>query len=415
MAGMMSQSNNLYRGNQAPAAAQAVVAAENVRGASGAKGVVAPGFEDVARTFAENFRARSEVGAAFAAYRGPAVLADLWGGLADRQSRRSWSTDSLQLIFSGTKGLCAICILILVDRGALDLNRPVAAYWPEFGKVEVLVANVMSHTARLPGVEQAISLSDLIQDRHMARLLAAQPRATDPRSACCYHPLTYGWLCSELVRRTDGRSMGEFLQQEVAAPLGLEIWIGLPADHEDRVTTLEFGPGWGTEPFLSSTVQASDSFVRSIYGNPRCFGPDQFPWNNPSFHAPEIPGANGIATARAVARLYAHLVDTSTSGERLISTATMAAARQTIAEGRDEIQAIPMRYGVGFELQTELMSYGPPRDAFGHGGVGGSVHGAWPSEGVGFSYAMNLMRSDDGDARGKDLLATLHRCLGGVA
>ena len=183
------------------------------------EGYVAPGYEPVREAFERNFAERGELGAAFAAFRNGEPVVDLWGGIADRASGRPWREDTLQLIYSGTKGLVALCVLMLIDRGKLRLDDPVNRHWPEFGKPEILVRHIVSHTARLPGIDTPITVADLHDDRRMAAILAAQAPNPDPRAALCYHALTYGWLCGELVRRVDGRSVGRFFAEEVAGPL----------------------------------------------------------------------------------------------------------------------------------------------------------------------------------------------------
>jgi CubicO group peptidase (beta-lactamase class C family) len=372
----------------------------------GIAGDVAPGFGAVADEFARNFAERGEVGAAFAALRDGEVVVDLWGGLADRETGRAWSADTLQVVFSGTKAFVAVCLLILLDRGRLDLDAPVCRYWPEFEKADVLVRHAVSHTARLPGIERPVAVEELCDDRHMAALLAAQAPSDDPRARLCYHALTYGWLCGELVRRVDGRSVGRLFADEVAAPLGLEIWIGLPAELEPRVSRIELADDWPRSPYLREATFRRDPLVRSIWGNPPVFSREAFPWNEPAFHRAEIPGAGGIGTARSIAMLDAGLGG-------LLSPEALRFARTPLAEGWDEAHQGAMRFGVGFALQGEERQYGPVAEAFGHGGAGGSVHGAWPEHGVGFAYTMNLMRDgEEVDARPAALLAALARSLG---
>ena len=210
-----------------------------------------------------------------------------------------WEEDSLQLIFSGTKGLVATCVLVLLDRGVLALDDPVAKHWPEFaaaGKEDVRVRDLVAHTARLPALEQQVTVDEILDDRRMAALLAAQPQSDDPRAAGCYHALTFGWLVGELIRRADGRSVGRFFADEVAAPLELELWIGLPDRHASRVTTIEPSP--------APAVEDTDPLSRQIWANPPIWEPDVFGFNRPDLHACEMPAVNGIGTARAVARLY---------------------------------------------------------------------------------------------------------------
>jgi CubicO group peptidase (beta-lactamase class C family) len=379
---------------------------------------VAPGFEPVAEAFEENFAERGELGAAFAAYVDGAPVVDLWGGIADAASGRPWERGTLQLIFSGTKGLTALCVAMLLDRGALELDAPVARWWPEFGaagKEAVTVADVVSHRVRMPGVRTPVDEDAFLDARGMAARLAAQPQETDPRTAVVYHPITYGWLCAELVRRADpaGRSVGRFLADEVVGPLGLELWLGLPAQLEERVATLRYGPEWGLsvgreDPF------PGDALWTAIWANPPLFPPGEPPpWNRRAWHAAEIPAANAIGTARSLARIYGALAcGGALDGARLLSPQGVARASAQLSAGTDAFTDEPLAFGVGFELQTGAATFGPAAQAFGHTGAGGSVHGAWPAQRTGFSYAMNELRDDpEGDPRARALLAALHACV----
>lgn len=371
-------------------------------------GFAVRGYEAVRREFERNFAERGELGAAFAVVRDGDLVVDLWGGVADRSDGRAWSEDTLQLVFSGTKGFVAVCLLLLLDRGELELEAPVCRYWPEFaeaGKAHVTVRDLATHTARLPGIGAPITVADVPDDRLMARLLAAQPQFDDPRAGSCYHALTYGWLCGELLRRIDGRSVGRFFAEEVAEPLGLEIYIGLPEELERRVSRLELVETWGSNPALEAQVSVEDELMRAVWGNPVLFAHESFPWNSRAYHAAQIPAVNGIGTARSIATLYAKL-------DTLVSAEALRLARSELERRREPLLGIPQAWGVGFELGTERREFGPAPDGFGCGGAGGSVHGAWPSERVSFSYAMNLMRDDaDGDPRAQALLDALHACV----
>jgi len=372
-------------------------------------GSVAAGFEPVAEAFERNFAEHGELGAAFAAAIDGELVVDLWGGVADREAGRPWERDTLQLIFSGTKGLVAICLLLLIERGRLDLDAAVCDYWPEFaaaGKETVTVRQVVSHAARLPGIARPLTAADVTDARRMAELLAAQPQFDDPRAAHAYHPLTFGWLCGELVRRIDGRSVGRFFAEEVAEQLGLELYIGLPEALEPHVSRLELAAGWGTAGAFDPNAARADDLRRTVFANPDVWTRDGFAWNRPAYHRAEIAGAGGIGAARSIARLYARL-------DRLLSPATLRLGAGELVRRRDSLTGEPQRFGVGFELQNELRVFGPPEEGFGHCGAGGSVHGRWPSHRLGFSYAMNLMRDDcpEGDPRPRALLAALHRCV----
>jgi CubicO group peptidase (beta-lactamase class C family) len=377
------------------------------------EGFVAPGFERVAEAFQRNFTKDEELGAAFAAVRNGEPVVDIWGGLADLKTHTPWAKGTLQLIFSGSKGLLATMILMLIDRGLVALDAPVSRYWPEFGKDEIRIRHVVSHTARLPGNGAPLSIADLTDSVGMAERLAAQLPSADPRAGLCYHALNFGWLCGEIIRRVSGRSPGRFLAQEIAGPLSLDLWIGLPEALEARVSTLYLASNWGSAPFFDPTLWARDPFVESIWGNPPLWGdpvrwsPETFPWNGRAFHGAEIPGADAIGAARSIAAFYGAL---AMGGAPLLSPRTLELGRRTVADGLDEVHGNRLRTGVGFQLQTELRALGPPDDAFGHTGAGGSSHGAWPTHRVGFSYAMNLMQDPtSGDQRALRLLTALHK------
>jgi CubicO group peptidase (beta-lactamase class C family) len=376
----------------------------------GIDGWVAPGFGGIADAFIANFDAGLEIGAAFSVVREGELVVDLWGGMADRSRSVPWGEDTLQLIFSGTKGLVATCILICVERGLLDLEAPVARYWPEYGKGHVRVRDVVSHTARLPGVDEETSVDNLLDTVAMAARLARQQPSDDPRAELCYHALTYGWLCGELVRRVTGMSIGRFFAAEIAGPLELEIWIGLPEVQSHRVSTLEMAPDWGVGmPFLQADALEHDRLIRSIWGNPPVLTGPSHLWNTQRFRAAEIPGANAIGAARSIARLYDRL---ACGGAPILTSHTIALGTSTLSDGLDAVHGARRRSGVGFQLQTERLHLGPPLNAFGHDGAGGGHHGAWPDQRVGFSYAMNLMRDDGGqDPRAANLLRALHRAV----
>jgi CubicO group peptidase (beta-lactamase class C family) len=361
-------------------------------------GHVAAGFERVADEFGRTLDLGQ--GAAFAAFAGGEPVVDLWGGLVDREAGTPWREETIQLVFSGTKGLVAVCLLLLIERGALDLEAPLTRYWPEFGARDVLVRHVVSHTAGLPGLRRGFAAADLLDGRRLAAELAAEPPFWPPGARLAYHAFTYGWLCDELTRRVDGRSVGRFFGEEVAGPLSLELWIGLPASLEPRVARLHRAESYG----LTILGDEPEPLLEALYGG--LLG-GEFPWNEPAFHEAEIPAANAIGTARSIARLYASLL----AGGGLVSSETVSLGRRELSRGTCAVTRRRYAFGIGFELQTELQALGPPPAAFGHTGSGGSSHGAWPDEGVGFSYAMNELRSEAEDDRARRLLAALYEAV----
>jgi CubicO group peptidase (beta-lactamase class C family) len=371
-----------------------------------AQGFVAPGFEPVAVEFERNFTERADVGAAFAAMHEGTMVVDLWGGEAAPD--RPWQQDTVQVIYSGTKGLLAACILKLIEQGRIGLDDRVATYWPEFtqnGKGTVRLRHVVSHGAGVAGVMEHLTEADWADHEKLERLLAAQPFAPDPDAFHAYHALTIGTMLGALIRRIDGRSLGRFFNEEVAQPLGLDAWIGLPETYEPRVGKIRLGEGMGP----LTAAQLADPVLRSIWGNPPLFPDDDMAWNQRFIHAAEIGGAGGIADARSMARYYGCMALGGTlDGVTALKPETVALGRSELSRFMDPYIAEAMAFGTVWALQTPQGRFGPSPDAFGHSGAGGSIHGAWPSERTGFSYVMNEMRADPTDARSRYLLMRLH-------
>ncbi|ORA39246.1 serine hydrolase domain-containing protein [Mycobacterium aquaticum] len=380
-------------------------------------GHVDPGFENVRAAFAANFERGTETGAAYAVTINGRLAVDLWGGLADPATGRRWGPDTTQVIFSGTKALVAVCLLMLVDRGLLDLESPVAHYWPEFaanGKERISVSDLASHQARLPGLRANVTHDDLVDGAKMANLLAAQPCDRDPRARHTYHPLTYGWLCGELIRRVDGRTVGRFFADEVARPLGLRLWIGLPDDQLESVARLSYASTWGSR--LSTVGDGSrktDRLQDRVWNNPPLFPADEIPANRTSWHRAEIPGIGAIGTARSIARLYGCLANSGQlDGIRLLTAKTLHEGLRLRSRRQDPLINELMAFGIGFRLATESREFGPALGAFGHPGAGGSTSCAWPSHRAGLSYATNTLRDDQpNDARAHALIAATHHAL----
>jgi CubicO group peptidase (beta-lactamase class C family) len=368
-------------------------------------GNVADGFERVAE---ELGAAVAGPGAAFAAVVEGELVVDVWSGSAD-EAGTPWREDTTVMVFSGTKGLVAVCLLLLVERGLLSLDAPVSRYWPEFsagGKERVLVRHVVSHEAGLPGLLPPVSASEILDGRRMADRLASATPFWAPGTHLAYHALTFGWLCAELVRRIDGRSLGAFFADEVARPLGLDLWIGLPPELEHRVAVLRRADDYG----VTVLGEEPEPLLSALYG---CLL-ETFAWNDAAWHRVEIPAANAIGTARSMARLYGCLAAAGElDGRRLLSPETVLLGRAQLSRGACAVTRRPYAFGVGFELQTELETLGPPPNAFGHTGSGGSRHGAWPDSGVGFSFAMRELRSEESDDRGRRILGALHEAVAG--
>jgi CubicO group peptidase (beta-lactamase class C family) len=385
---------------------------ESSHAAAEIQGYIAPGFEPVRRAFHENFLLRADRGAAFAVMHEGEVVVDIWGGFADRH--RPWAQNTILNIFSGTKALVAGCVLKLIEAGQLALDEPVCRYWPEFargGKERVLVRHVLSHGTGVPGVSARLSLETLLDYEAVEGLLAEQALSNDPCAFNCYHPFTIGWLCGALVRRTDGRSLGRYFQEEFAKPLALDTWIGLPAEHEPRVGIVRIASDWPAWGANLTEAQTADPLRRSIWENPPMFDVP-IAWNERRVRAAEVAGAGAISSARSMARYLQCLVlGGELDGVRVLRPETINLGRTLISAFVDPYLNEPMAFGVGLLVQSRLKVLGEDPAAFGHTGAGGSVHGAWPSSRTSFSYVMNELRNDPGWTRSRPLLASLEAAI----
>ncbi len=373
-------------------------------------GWVEASFEPVLDAFAENFDRRGEVGAAVCVYLHGHPVVDLWGGVADAATGRPWGSDSVVVVYSSTKGVTSVCANLLIERGRIDPAAPVARYWPEFaagGKASITVAQAMSHQAGLPLVEGEYTLGEALSWDPMVRALAAQTPIWPPGTRHGYHMRTFGWLVGELVRRVDGRTIGTFWREEIAEPLGLDFWIGLPEAIEPRVATL-VPPRRDLGALLSQF--GADLLLARVFSNPSgLFGYNEM-WNTPAIHAAELPSSNGIGDARSLARMYASCIG-EVDGIRTLQPSTVAAATVEQACGKDEVLMADTCFGLGFMLGT---SFGAAnrRSAFGHAGAGGSLSFADPDVGLAFGYVMNDLRFDpNGDPRNEELVREVYRCL----
>jgi CubicO group peptidase (beta-lactamase class C family) len=353
------------------------------------EGTVAPGFEAARTAFVANFAREGdyqEVGASFAAFHKGRCVVDLWGGYRDRTRTKPWTRDMLINVWSSTKGITATAVAILVDRGLLDYADKVAKHWPEFaanGKQDVTVAQLMSHQAGLNGFAEPTALEDQFDWRGCAAKLAQQKPAWPPGTASSYHAMTYGWLAGELVRRIAGRSVGDFVCDEIAKPLSADFFIGLPESEEKRVAEM-IGPKRQAE-----VPPLSDIALMAL------INPQQNPEmpNRREWRAAEIPAANGQSSAMGLARLYAALAgDGSLEGVRLLSPNTIA--RMTTPATNDGRQDMFLGFtdswGMGFALNRPGI-YGPNARAFGHSGWGGSFGCADPDAEVSIGYVCNQM------------------------
>lgn len=386
------------------------------------EGDVAPGFERVADAFGGNFERNGDVGAAVCVYQHGRKVVDLRGGLADPATGRRWAPDTLQLVYSATKAATATCAHLLAQRGELDLDQPAARYWPEFaaeGKADIPVRWLLSHRAGLPVIDHPIPLAALLAWDPMTAALAAQRPTWEPGTAHGYHGRTFGWLVGEVIRRVSGRSVGAFFAEEIAAPAGLDFFIGIPPTERARVSRMIIDDPPGPEVADIPLDQIPEQFrgLVAAFTDPmsllnRAFAlsvPD-IDFNDPEVQAAEIPSSNGICTADGLARLYAGLIG-EVDGVRILDAATTAAAVAEQAAGTDRVLLVPSRYASGFILPTQEAPLGGP-SSFGHPGRGGSLGFADPESGIAFGYVVNHIRQDLNDTRAATLVAAVQACLG---
>ncbi len=374
-------------------------------------GSVDDGFEPVADAFRMNFAEHGDIGAAVCVYHHGRPVVDLWGGDADRTAGRTWERDTIQLVFSTTKGMAATCVHLLVERGELDLDAPVATYWPEFaasGKADIPLRWVLSHEAGLAAVTGEVTMDDVLGWDGVVEAIAAQAPVWEPGTSHGYHARSYGWILGEVVRRVTGRSLGRFFADEVAAPLGLDFHIGLPESELARVAHL-YPPVVDPEVReLMDEIIGPDTLLGQVLSGPSgLFGYDDM-WNRPDVLAAEMPSSNGVGSARAVARMYAALIG-EVDGVRLLDPATVERATEVRVSGPDRVIGLPMSFGLGYMTPPPA----GPDGSFGHAGAGGSLGIADPSGEWSLGYVMNQMQFGvTGDARSTGLVDAVVAAVG---
>lgn len=390
-------------------------------------GEVEPGFEEVKKEFVKNFTHRGEIGAVCAIYHEGKKVVDLWGGYRDYKRRLPWEEDTLVLVFSVSKGMCGMALAIAHSRGYLDYEERVATYWPEFaqqGKEKVTVRQLLSHQAGLSVVDERLSRKVLADLDATAAAVAKQKPAWEPGTRIGYHVVSLGFYENELMRRVDPqhRSIGRFMQDELIGPLGGgEFYIGTPADiPEDRIARIkDFGALEGLKhirevplPLAMSMMNpfslTASSFMYTLTYPPRRLC-------NPKMRVLEIPAANGIGQARAVARAYSAFA--MGGGELGITEETMQAltapAPLPSKGSRDKVIKVEVKASLGFMKPFPYFPFSPSGKAFGTPGLGGAFGYADPDAGIGYAYVPNKMVVGiANDFREEALRKAMYECLG---
>jgi len=366
-------------------------------------GAVAEGFEPVRQAFAANFTDRGERGAAVAVYRDGHKVVDLWAGTRDvdaADDAAPWEQGTAQIVRSATKGVAAAVLLLLHQRGELDLDAPVGSYWPEYkaaGKEHTRVWHLLAHRAGVPVLDRPLTAAEAVDPERGAAAVAAQAPVWEPGTDHGYHAQTYSWLTGELVRRVTGRSIGAWIAQEIAGPVGADLWVGLPAGEAHRAGRV--GPVEAPAAQPGGLRIRPKRSLAEAYGDPasltrRAFGaispgPDE---NDPAYRAAVLPASNGIATADGLARFYASLIGEVDGGVRLFTPETAARARAEVSAGPDRVLVASTRFGLGYMLHGGAAPLLGP-GSFGHPGRGGALGFADPDSGIAFGYVTNGFRS----------------------
>jgi CubicO group peptidase (beta-lactamase class C family) len=381
-------------------------------------GTVAEGFEPVREAFVRNFAVLGDRGAAVAVYRDGRRVVDLWGGTRDVDGTEPWERGTAQIVRSATKGVAAAALLLLHQRGELDLDAPVGEYWPEFkaaGKERARVRDLLAHRAGVPVLDRPLTPVEAADPVLGAEAVAAQAPVWEPGTAHGYHAQTYSWLTGELVRRVTGRPIGEWIAAEIAGPVGADFWLGLPEGLHGRVGRVGpvEAPGAGglrTRPkrALAEAYADPDSLTRRAFAAITPL-PDE---NDPAYRAAVLPASNGVATADGLARIYASLIGDVEGGRRLFTAGTAALARAEESAGADRVLVVGTRFGPGYMLHgsaSPLLG----AESFGHPGRGGALGFADPGSGIAFGYVTNGFRTSvTADPRAQALVGAVRQALG---
>ncbi|WP_128804445.1 MULTISPECIES: serine hydrolase domain-containing protein [unclassified Streptomyces] len=381
-------------------------------------GAVAEGFEPVREAFARNFETLGERGAAVAVHRDGHKVVDLWGGTKDVDGDRPWEHGTAQVVRSATKGVAAAVLLLLHQRGELDLDAPVGEYWPEFkaaGKERTRVWHLLAHRAGVPVLDRPLTPAQAADPALGAEAVAAQAPVWEPGTDHGYHAQTYSWLTGELVRRVTGRGMGEWIADEIAGPAGADLWLGLPEAETSRVgltgriESPADPPGLRTRPkrAVAEAYADPDSLTCRAFAAITPF-PDE---NDPAYRAAVLPASNGIATAEGLARFYGSLIGEVDGGRRLFTPETAELARAERSAGPDRVLVVGTRFGLGYMLHGPASPMLSPT-SFGHPGRGGSLGFADPASAISFGYVTNGFRTSvTADPRAQALVRALRGAL----
>ncbi|MDZ4827236.1 MAG: serine hydrolase domain-containing protein [Actinomycetota bacterium] len=355
-------------------------------------GTCDPAFAGVRDAFAQNFVDGLELGASVSISIDGRHIVDLWGGHLDAARTRPWEQDSLVCVFSCTKGVVAIATMWAVARGLVDLDAPVASYWPEFaaaGKGDIPVRWLLTHEAGLPAIGQRMPHGSLSDWKAMTVALAEQKPWWEPGTAHGYHGVTFGHLIGEVLQRATGRDCGALIRDDLAAPLGVELCMPLPAEFDAR--TADLAVDMSTEGTFFDRWDLKTSLGPRSFGNPPDCN-DVAHCMTDTFRRAVIPAANLHSNARGLDRLYSVLAcGGTTDALELAPAALVEEFGRTHVRGEDRVMELPTAFGLGFEHTIPEWQFGPGPRTYGHNGSGGSLGIVDPDAGISLGYAMNRL------------------------
>lgn len=367
-------------------------------------GFTAPGFEPVQETFEANFADDAELGAGFSVFLDGQLIVDLQGGFSDRAKAQTWTAETIVPVYSTTKPIAALTLAHVIDALPAGYETPVADLWPEFGthgKGEITIAELVSHQAGLPGFVEPIDPALWLDPQACAAALAPLAPIWEPGSAHGYHPLTWGYLIGQIVQRIEGRSLGTVLREDIAGPAGIDFQIGTPDSDHHRIAEIMRPRAL---PDLGEINEATRAAFLTKWASPDRGGA--------IWREIEIPSANGIGTAKAVAELYGIYAHGGMLAEkRLISEASFDALTQSRVKGQDLVLPYITEFAAGV-MRNNLGLYGPNPETLCHSGWGGSLALGDPDRRLSAAYVMNRQSNSlQADPRATRLVQALYGCL----
>lgn len=367
------------------------------------EGFVAPGFEKLHATFQQIIEQGPDSGAAISVWHKGTHVVNLWGGVADRETKTPWVEDTKVVVFSSTKGLMSLALAQLFQSGKIKYDDLVTKFWPEYkgaGKEKTTIGQLVSHRAGVPFFKDDISFEQVINWDYMVSKIEQEAPMWAPDTAYAYHAITHGWLTGELIRRVSGMSPGEYLAAEIASPLNADTWLGLPAHLESKVAVSY--PSADLSSFFvdlkEKNTDAGNFLIRSLTlgeAFPMNLVSKDQGFNSTAVHAAEIPAAGGISTAHGISKIWSSVVY-ETDGVRLLSDETVEFVTRVQSEGKPFTDLEPPygKFGMGFQLDSAARGY-LTRSSFGHDGAGGQCAFADSEHKIGFSFVTSEMRGGE--------------------